>query len=297
MEEILASIRRIIESNEPDQANSELARLASMDVVEEDQGAALVDEIRLTIEDELPSFVPAARPAPQAAPQNQPVERPVAVSQVRPQPAAAVSPPLAANSPAEQPPAPRREEEARSISLADVAARVRAASERTETARVAPPAPEPETARAVELRAAPVIRPVEAIARPTSAPAQPAAEELRETRSEEPAAAPQIDSLAEAAAALMDEPVTAEERPFEAPKVDLQEQVTSLVSRETGEQVARSFHELAEMVNLTAQRSLDEIAQDLLRPMLQEWLDDNLPTLVERLVREEIERVARGPRR
>ena len=41
----------------------------------------------------------------------------------------------------------------------------------------------------------------------------------------------------------------------------------------------------------------DEIAEDMLRPMLQEWLDDNLPTLVERLVREEIERVARGPRR
>ncbi len=44
-------------------------------------------------------------------------------------------------------------------------------------------------------------------------------------------------------------------------------------------------------------RSLDEIAEDMLRPMLREWLDDNLPTLVERLVREEIERVARGPRR
>ncbi len=42
---------------------------------------------------------------------------------------------------------------------------------------------------------------------------------------------------------------------------------------------------------------VDEIAEDMLRPMLQEWLDDNLPTLVERLVREEIERVARGPRR
>jgi cell pole-organizing protein PopZ len=28
--------------------------------------------------------------------------------------------------------------------------------------------------------------------------------------------------------------------------------------------------------------------------MLQDWLDNNLPLLVERLVREEIERVARG---
>jgi uncharacterized protein len=31
--------------------------------------------------------------------------------------------------------------------------------------------------------------------------------------------------------------------------------------------------------------------------LLHDWLDNNLPTLVERLVREEIERVARGPRR
>ena len=38
------------------------------------------------------------------------------------------------------------------------------------------------------------------------------------------------------------------------------------------------------------------MAEEMLRPMLQDWLDNNLPTLVERLVREEIERVARrGP--
>ncbi len=30
--------------------------------------------------------------------------------------------------------------------------------------------------------------------------------------------------------------------------------------------------------------------------MLKDWLDDNLPTMVERLVRAEIERVARGGR-
>jgi hypothetical protein len=34
----------------------------------------------------------------------------------------------------------------------------------------------------------------------------------------------------------------------------------------------------------------------MMRPMLQDWLDNNLPTLVEKLVREEIERVARGGR-
>lgn len=41
---------------------------------------------------------------------------------------------------------------------------------------------------------------------------------------------------------------------------------------------------------------LNEIVRDMLRPMLKGWLDDNLPVLVERLVRAEIERVARGGR-
>ena len=36
------------------------------------------------------------------------------------------------------------------------------------------------------------------------------------------------------------------------------------------------------------------MVRDMLRPMLKSWLDDNLPGLVERLVRAEIERVSRG---
>ena len=73
--------------------------------------------------------------------------------------------------------------------------------------------------------------------------------------------------------------------------------VAALVSPAVREQVARSFGDLALAVDSSSRRSFDEIAEDMLRPMLHEWLDDNLPTLVERLVREEIERVARGPRR
>lgn len=73
--------------------------------------------------------------------------------------------------------------------------------------------------------------------------------------------------------------------------------VAALVSPAVSEQVARSFGDLALAVDSSSRRSFDEIAEDMLRPMLHEWLDDNLPTLVERLVREEIERVARGPRR
>jgi uncharacterized protein len=38
-------------------------------------------------------------------------------------------------------------------------------------------------------------------------------------------------------------------------------------------------------------RTLEDIVRDMLRPLLQTWLDENLPQLVERLVREEIARV------
>lgn len=43
-------------------------------------------------------------------------------------------------------------------------------------------------------------------------------------------------------------------------------------------------------------RTLEDLVADLLRPMLKDWLDRNLPPLVEQLVREEIERVARRGR-
>ncbi len=70
-----------------------------------------------------------------------------------------------------------------------------------------------------------------------------------------------------------------------------------LVSGRTGELVGASFDELARAIREGELRSLEDMAQEMLRPMLQDWLDDNLPKLVERLVREEIERVARGGRR
>lgn len=39
-------------------------------------------------------------------------------------------------------------------------------------------------------------------------------------------------------------------------------------------------------------RTLEDLVAELLKPMLKQWLDDNLPPLVERLVRQEIERLA-----
>lgn len=43
-----------------------------------------------------------------------------------------------------------------------------------------------------------------------------------------------------------------------------------------------------------ASGALEELVKDALRPMLKAWLDTHLPPLVERLVREEIERASRG---
>jgi uncharacterized protein len=41
-------------------------------------------------------------------------------------------------------------------------------------------------------------------------------------------------------------------------------------------------------------RTLEDLVREMLRPMLKSWLDDNLPGMVERMVRAEIERVSRG---
>jgi len=68
----------------------------------------------------------------------------------------------------------------------------------------------------------------------------------------------------------------------------------AILSEQAGRQVAAAFGELSDAFSNTRRRSFEEIAEEMMRPMLQDWLDNNLPVLVERLVREEIERVARG---
>lgn len=41
-------------------------------------------------------------------------------------------------------------------------------------------------------------------------------------------------------------------------------------------------------------RSLEDVVVEALRPMLEQWINDNLPTLVERLVKAEISRLTRA---
>jgi cell pole-organizing protein PopZ len=314
MEEILASIRRIIESNEPGAGTALSDPLPPVYAADEDDAE---DDIRLTIEDEFDAanddgaveqrFVPARIPEP--ANQAEPTRVPE-----------------------------------RSLSLADVAARVRAASNRT-----LPHAPQPQaevgrdwsdnlvmSARMVDLRQRPEAVAESPVAEAPQAEAAAAPEIALDSQIApfEIEAPVSVDAVAvEAAAVTVEqqaaepvasavtatpmaaEPFAAEEPAFVAPPPveaaaapaaqpasqsltqAIETEAKNLLSPLAGQQVANSFSELAAAFDGIQRQSLEDLAGEMLRPLLQEWLDDNLPTLVERLVREEIERVARGPRR
>jgi cell pole-organizing protein PopZ len=67
----------------------------------------------------------------------------------------------------------------------------------------------------------------------------------------------------------------------------------ALLSSEAVASVTGAFSRLSESVRPAQPQTVEDLMKEMLRPMLKAWLDDNLPPLVERLVREEIERVAR----
>lgn len=270
MDEILASIRKIIESNEPGIPGFPANDLGHApddayraDRAYDDDNA---EDIHLTIDEEVMVAEFEAEVQQRAVPAEPQLREP---QQETAKPAvSAATPPL---------------------SLADVAARVRAASERHSSA----PHREPEVASATAARSDnPLVtsRMAPQSAEPSRSiePAPPASTQLAVAG----AAKPEMQE-ASAPSPAVSEPVV-QSKPV---AVIAEKEVAAIVSPAVSEQVARSFGDLALAVDSSARRSFDEIAEDMLRPMLQEWLDDNLPTLVERLVREEIERVARGPRR
>jgi cell pole-organizing protein PopZ len=84
----------------------------------------------------------------------------------------------------------------------------------------------------------------------------------------------------------------AELRPAPPPQPVPLEQ--TIMSHATAAAVDSAFNALAQTVLVQNAKTLEDLVKEMLRPMLQHWLDNNLPVLVERLVRQEIERVARG---
>jgi uncharacterized protein len=66
-----------------------------------------------------------------------------------------------------------------------------------------------------------------------------------------------------------------------------------LLSREATVAISSAIDTLTETVK-KQEPTLEEVVREALRPMLNSWVDENLPNLVERMVRAEIERAIRG---
>lgn len=217
MEEILASIRRII--------------------ADEDTGKAAKPA--------------AAAPAPPAAPPPKPVPAP---------------PPVAAKpAPPPPPPKPTNNQADVDAMLASMDAAPKPAPKPPEA--VAPPPPPPPAPPAAD-----VLDLTEAMATPS-----PAAQSFR-----------RIDAASDVVFA------EGASEPADAPPPSAIDR--GLLSNATRSAVDSAFHSLANTVLGNNARTLEDLVKEMLRPMLKSWLDDNLPGLVERIVRAEIERVSRGGR-
>jgi uncharacterized protein len=66
-----------------------------------------------------------------------------------------------------------------------------------------------------------------------------------------------------------------------------------LLSREATVAISSAIATLTDTVK-KQEPTLEEVVREALRPMLNSWVDENLPDLVERMVQSEIERAIRG---
>jgi cell pole-organizing protein PopZ len=74
-----------------------------------------------------------------------------------------------------------------------------------------------------------------------------------------------------------------------------------LISRRTAETASHHLAHLARKLGDDLSigpmpigiRTVEDVVRELLQPLLKEWLDENLPTVVERLVAQEIDRMIR----
>jgi hypothetical protein len=247
MEEILASIRRIIADDEakPQAAEKPPAAAKANAPATPPKPAAAVPAAKAPVMSDIP---PSAIPAAQAA-----------AAKVPP-PAPAKPTPL----PAKPSPAPA------SNSQEDIDALLNGLDESTTAEQIRPPLPEAEVFDLTDEMALPD-------------PPQPSFRKVE----------PQDDlEFAEAAAAR-----TPHRQPaFEPPPLEssFAPPPQQILSRSTVSAVESAFNTLAHTVLSNNARTLEDLVKEMLRPMLKSWLDDNLPGLVERIVKAEIERVSRG---
>jgi uncharacterized protein len=155
-----------------------------------------------------------------------------------------------------------------------------------------PPADEAEAAPAAE-------EPVAAAAEPEAEPEpEPAAAEPEPVAAAEPEPAPPVE---EEALELTEKVETHGDLDvFTAPAAEPEATpaplaVESLVSERAATAAASSFGQLSAAIAMPkGDRTLEDVVRELLRPLLQQWLDDNLPAIVQQAVETEVERIARG---
>jgi uncharacterized protein len=141
--------------------------------------------------------------------------------------------------------------------------------------------------------------------------AAPEAEVTREadilelTQPIEPAKAPSFTAVHGADVTFREEerrgrpepaPKPAAPKPTPAPAAAVSARNDELLSAQSTAAVSAAFHTLSAAVLTENARTLEDLVKEMMRPMLKAWLDENLPGLVDRMVRAEIERVARGGR-
>lgn len=118
----------------------------------------------------------------------------------------------------------------------------------------------------------------------------------------QPAALPTFDEDDDLPVIDFPVPFKAEQPVPQAPSMPGSEPVRSqpaaepLLSRRTETSIGDAFTRLDSTVAQSSPKTLEDLAKEMLRPLLKSWLDDNLPSLVEGLVQAEIERVTRTRR-
>ena len=88
----------------------------------------------------------------------------------------------------------------------------------------------------------------------------------------------------------------AEAEPFASPAPAAARGDDNLLSPQSDTAVHGAFSALAHTILAQNARTLEDLVAEMLQPMLKSWLDENLPTLVEQMVHDEIQRVSRGRR-
>ncbi|PIB92688.1 DUF2497 domain-containing protein [Caulobacter sp. FWC2] len=83
--------------------------------------------------------------------------------------------------------------------------------------------------------------------------------------------------------------------PPSTPAFNRDEMADNLVGDHAASAAASAFGSLSSALLMPKDgRTLEDVVRELLRPLLKEWLDQNLPRIVETKVEEEVQRIARG---